>query len=159
MIYVSLILTGLLVAASVIDLTQFRIPNAISLGIVGLFLIKLGAEAGTLPLLSHLVLASCMLVLGFFAFVARVLGGGDAKLIAALALWFGPAYFLDFITIMAIAGGVLALFLMLLRRPALVQARHGSPNPTSSPHPLLQPDKPIPYALPIAFAALWQIWL
>lgn len=44
------------------------------------------------------------------------MGGGDVKLIAALALWLPVSRFLDMIMIMSIAGGVVTLLLMIERK-------------------------------------------
>lgn len=44
------------------------------------------------------------------------MGGGDVKLIAALALWLPVSRFLDMIMIMSIAGGVVTLLLMVERK-------------------------------------------
>lgn len=47
------------------------------------------------------------LLAGMFAL--RVMGGGDVKLLAALALWIVPTDFLKIVIVMALAGGVLTL--------------------------------------------------
>lgn len=44
-------------------------------------------------------------------FALRAMGGGDVKLLAALALWITPAWFLKLIIMMALLGGVLTLVL------------------------------------------------
>lgn len=44
-------------------------------------------------------------------FALRAMGGGDVKLLAALALWIAPAWFLKLIIMMALLGGVLTLVL------------------------------------------------
>lgn len=157
MVTFSIMLTGLLLVATAFDFAQFRIPNTILLGIIGLFMLKVAVGGEASPLALHIVLAACMLVLGFLAFVARVVGGGDAKLIAVLALWFDPGSFIDFITITGITGGLVALVFMVLRRPMVVQAFSMSYG-ASPVHRLLQSNAPIPYALPITFAALCQEW-
>ncbi|MDE2301582.1 MAG: prepilin peptidase [Sphingomonadales bacterium] len=55
-----------------------------------------------------------LVALGAFAVLAvlfafRAMGGGDVKLLTALALWIRPAWFLQLVTIMAILGGVLTI--------------------------------------------------
>ena len=42
-------------------------------------------------------------------FALRMMGGGDVKLLSALALWIVPANFLKLVIIMAVVGGVLTL--------------------------------------------------
>jgi prepilin peptidase CpaA len=56
-----------------------------------------------------------VLLLGFLLFQINVFGGGDAKLIAAAAVWTGVAAFLEFALWTAIAGGFLAMFLLVTR--------------------------------------------
>jgi prepilin peptidase CpaA len=50
------------------------------------------------------------------AFYAGMMGGGDVKLAAALALWFSPQSTLRFLVFMSIAGGVLTLVVVGLHR-------------------------------------------
>ena len=72
------------------------------------------------------------------AFYAGMMGGGDVKLAAALALWFSPGSTLKFLVLMSIAGGVLTLMLIVLHRLA---KKPGRPE--------------IPYGVAIAFGGLW----
>ncbi|MBO9499345.1 MAG: prepilin peptidase [Novosphingobium sp.] len=58
--------------------------------------IQLGVAAATFAVLAVL-----------FAF--RAMGGGDVKLLTALALWIPPAQFLSLLIVMALVGGVLTL--------------------------------------------------
>ncbi len=74
--------------------------------------------------------------LGLFALGA--MGGGDVKLIAALALWLPFDPLLRMLFLMAVAGGAVTLGTLLFHR------LHKAPG---------QPE--IPYGLAIAFAALW----
>lgn len=54
-----------------------------------------------------------LLSFGLFAF--NILGGGDAKMIPAVALWMGPAAALPFVMYMALIGGAFALLILLVR--------------------------------------------
>lgn len=49
-------------------------------------------------------------------YLLRVLGGGDVKLLAAMGSFFGPGDTFRIMVFGAIAGGVLAFFLLLKRR-------------------------------------------
>jgi prepilin peptidase CpaA len=153
-----LLLTGLLLAASVFDVTTFRIPNPIPLAVIGLFLANAGTGLAVGPLLPHFFVFLLVLGLGFFAFVLGVMGGGDAKLMAALGLWFGPSALPDFIAITGIAGGLFALLLLVLRRPGITMARASKASPSPRPPRLLDPTSPVPYAVPMTLAALWLAW-
>ncbi|MFM6949531.1 MAG: prepilin peptidase [Novosphingobium sp.] len=44
-------------------------------------------------------------------FALRAMGGGDVKLLAALALWISPGWFLKLIVMMALLGGLLTVVL------------------------------------------------
>lgn len=73
-------------------------------------------------------------------FALRAMGGGDVKLLTALALWIAPQYFLKLLVMMALLGGVLTLAFggyHIIRR---------------------QKDRiAIPYGVAISAAALWVI--
>ena len=56
-----------------------------------------------------LAIASLVVLAILFAF--RAMGGGDVKLLTALALWIEPTWFLRLLVIMALIGGVLTLVL------------------------------------------------
>jgi prepilin peptidase CpaA len=156
----SLALTALLLAASLFDVTQFRIPNLIPLLVTSLFLMKagIGIEAG--PIWSRVLVSACMFAVGFLAFSAGLLGGGDVKLMAALALWFDASNFADFVAVTGIAGGVLGILLLLTRRTIPIAALPLSADASSSSFKqrLLNPAAPLPYAVPISIAALWLEW-
>jgi len=71
-------------------------------------------------------------------FALRAMGGGDVKLLTALALWIEPLWFLRLVVVMALLGGVLTLVL-----GAWHVARR-------------QREKlAIPYGVAISAAALW----
>jgi prepilin peptidase CpaA len=71
------------------------------------------------------------------AFYAGMMGGGDVKLAAALALWFSPASTIKFLILMSLAGGVLTLGVVAYHR---WKQREGRPE--------------IPYGVAIAFGGL-----
>lgn len=63
----------------------------------------------------HLAVAAVTFAVAAGLFAVGQMGGGDVKLIAALALWFPPALFLQLLIIMAIVGYVLTMGLGTLR--------------------------------------------
>lgn len=112
----ALLAIALLVAAGT-DLQRREIDNWLNLAIA------LGAPAfwwaGGLPLWPEVALQVAV-ALGVFALAAGLfaigqMGGGDVKLIAALALWFPPALFVDLLMIMAVIGYVLTMGLGAVR--------------------------------------------
>jgi prepilin peptidase CpaA len=73
-------------------------------------------------------------------FAMRMMGGGDVKLLSALALWIAPLLFLKLIIVMALLGGVLTIVFggwHVIRRQREKLA--------------------IPYGVAIAMAGLWVL--
>jgi prepilin peptidase CpaA len=115
---------ALFAAAAVTDGRVRRIPNPLPLGLALLGLARiaagLAAGAGVVAAALDLAAAAAVFLAGAFAFRFRLLGGGDVKLLAAGALWLGAAALGPFLLATALAGGALALALLvvrLLRRP------------------------------------------
>ncbi|MCH8685433.1 A24 family peptidase [Pedomonas mirosovicensis] len=123
-IRLSLLLTlvALLVIAAVGDVRRYRISNRLCIAVAGLALpYWLAASAATgaalLPLLGWQIGVALLVFIGFAVlFALGAMGGGDVKLVAALALWIPPARILELIFLIAIYGGVLALVLVVTRR-------------------------------------------
>lgn len=154
----SLVLTGILIVACTFDLRTFRIPNAISLALIALFVIKVTAMAEIAIWTGHVLAATLIFSLTLAAFAFGIIGGGDAKFMTALALWFGMTALPIFLTVTAIGGGALALTLLAIRSLLDRDLLPVTSKVTSRRPRLLESDAPVPYALPIAFAALWLEW-
>jgi prepilin peptidase CpaA len=133
------LLAVILVIAAVIDVRTFTISNGLNLTVA--LLAPLFWWSAGLPLWPNVALqvavAAGVFVLLAAAFYAGMMGGGDVKLAAALALWFSPASTLKFLILMSIAGGVLTLIYMAWHR---AKKREGRPE--------------IPYGVAIAFGGL-----
>src|SRR4030081_1160330 len=72
------------------DLLTMTISNRVSLILVGgFFALALPSGMGISDMLSHMGLACLVLVIAFGFFTRGGMGGGDAKLAAATALWLG----------------------------------------------------------------------
>lgn len=98
------------------DLLTMRISNLL-VGIVAGFFFVIAFAVG-LPmdqLLAHTGLALLVLVVGFSFFAFGWIGGGDAKLAAATALWVGYGAVLPFLIYSALLGGALTLAILALR--------------------------------------------
>lgn len=103
--------------AAAMDLLTMTIPNRLTLGIAAAFFVV--APIVGLPwhdYLSHLAAGAAMLVVGVVLFSMRLFGGGDAKLLAAAALWLGMEPLGPFLIYVTIFGGVLALAILAYRR-------------------------------------------
>ena len=102
--------------AAASDLLTMRIPNWLSLALIGAFAAV--AAAGGLPweaLPLHAAAAVLVLAGCFALFACGWMGGGDAKLAAATALWLGFPSLLNYLIVAALAGGALTLVILVLR--------------------------------------------
>lgn len=148
---------ALVLFAAARDAASFTIPNWIPLALTSVF--PLAALSVGLPVADagwHLAVGLGVLVAGMVMFALRWLGGGDAKLFAAVALWLGWSALPSFLVGAAMAGGALAAGLMLLRSAALRQFVLAGPRFLVR---LAEPGEGVPYGIAIAagaFAALPQ---
>ena len=121
------VLPALLAVAAAFDLATFTIPNLLSLAITAAFAIfglTAGLSGGALAF--HLLAGFIALAAGFALFAFGYIGGGDAKLFAAVSLWLGLHDFLGYALASSVMGGALTLALLALRQWPLpaVAARH-----------------------------------
>jgi len=142
----------LMVFAALTDLFTMTIPNRISMILVGVYF----ALALYLPIPLdivgwHLSCAAAMLVLTFAMFHFQWIGGGDAKLAAATALWLGWDHLLDYGLVASIAGGVLTVIVIELRRHDLPQ-KVLSLNFVAK---LADKNGGVPYGIALALAGLF----
>ena len=133
------ILALLLVVAAVIDVRTFTISNRLNLGVA--LMAPLYWWSAHLPLWPDIgvqvAIAAGVFALLAVAFYTGMMGGGDVKLAAALALWFSPQSTLRFLVFMSIAGGVLTLVVVGLHR---LKKKPGKPE--------------VPYGVAIAVGGL-----
>ena len=97
------------------DVRRLIIPNWISLAIVGLYPVFVLTGPAVSNWLLAAGVAAVVLLGGLALFAARLMGGGDVKLMAAVALWAGPGGLPLLISVTAIAGGVVAAALVIVR--------------------------------------------
>jgi prepilin peptidase CpaA len=103
-------------AAAACDVATLTIPNKLNAAIAALFLVlALGIGTPVATIGWHVLAALCMLALWFGLFALNLIGGGDAKLAAAVSLWLGPAVLLDWLLWTAVFGGLLGVAILLLR--------------------------------------------
>ena len=147
-----LIFPVLTIGGALKDLTSFTIPNAISLVLAGAF--PLAALALGLPLGAvgaSVAVGVGALVMGMAMFAAGWIGGGDAKLFAAAALWLGLPGALSYLLFTGVAGGALAVGLLALRSPPVRAAMPAGPAWLVR---LAAPGESVPYGVAIALGAL-----
>ena len=156
-------------AAAGIDARTRRIPNALTFGATAVALVFALATRGA----SGMGWSAAGWIVGLLVFLPlfalRAMGGGDVKLLAAFGAWLGPSLVFWVAVYGAIAGGVLALPLVLWRgrlRATIVNmwsiVIHWRLSGLK-PHPVVTLDNPdavrMPYALPLAIGALATLWL
>jgi prepilin peptidase CpaA len=146
-----LLFPALMAFAASSDLLTMTISNRLSLALTGAFFLLTVVTGMSLPLISmHLAAAALVLVFSFGFFSQGWIGGGDAKLAAATALWFGFDYLLDYLIYSSLFGGVLTLVLIQFRRLPL-------PGPLARQPWILRLHETgggIPYGIALAAAAL-----
>jgi prepilin peptidase CpaA len=112
-----LLFPALMAFAAASDLFTMTISNRVSLALVACFL-GLAAASGMGPtdILTHLGAGATVLVAAFACFAMGWVGGGDAKIAAAAALWFGFAHLMEYLLYASIFGGALTVILMQFRQ-------------------------------------------
>jgi prepilin peptidase CpaA len=136
-----------LVAAAIADIRAYEIPDSLSIGLL-ITALGYGALTPGFGWLSHLAAVALMFGIGLFLFARGWMGGGDVKLLIAVAGWTGLSGLVGQLTGVALAGGVLALVLIIARRALAGRAPETLPK-------LFRPDAPLPYAIAIAAGTGW----
>ncbi len=115
---IALLVFPLLMAfAASSDLLTMRISNRVVLLLVTLFFIL--AVLSSMPVVEigwHVLGGVLVLVFAFSFFAFGWIGGGDAKLVAATALWLGFGTLLPYLVYSALLGGALTLLILAVRR-------------------------------------------
>lgn len=107
---------ALMAFAAATDLFTMTIPNKVSLALVtGFMLFGLMTGLPWSVLLMHMAAGLLVLVVCFGMFAMGWIGGGDAKLAAATALWFGFQPLPEYLLLAAVGGGALTLLLLSFR--------------------------------------------
>lgn len=132
----------LLLAAAWGDIRSRTIPNGLNATIALLAIPWWWANGWALWPDIALQIGVAAIIFGVFAiaFVLNAMGGGDVKLIAALALWLKLVPLAQLLVVMALAGGVLTLFMLARHRWLKAEGR---------------PE--IPYGVAIVAAGFWVV--
>ena len=149
-----------LIVAALWDVRYRTIPNFLtgSMAVAGAAVSFSGLGFSSLP--AALLTGAISFLVGLLLQFARLVGGGDVKLFAAMAIWLGPAATVDAALGMAVAGGLLAFF--FLRRPAPPSGAAKTAGPESWVGRLQLDDgrdfDRVPYGVAVAAGGLW-VWL
>lgn len=138
--------------AGAMDLFTMTIPNRISIGLIAAFVAAaVMAPLGWPEIASHVGAGLLMLVVGIGLFALGFLGGGDAKLLAAAALWFGFEGLLQYLVLVSIAGGLLVIAILIYRSmtpPLWLCRQHWAMR-------LHTKAGGVPYGIALAAGGLW----
>src|SRR3984885_11606295 len=96
---------ALMAFAAASDLFTMTISNRVSLALLAGFLIlALLTGMGLHDILLHVGAGAAVLAIAFTCFAMGWVGGGDAKIAAGAALWFGFAHLLDYLVYASLFG-------------------------------------------------------
>lgn len=110
------ILPAAVIFAAAFDFFTMTIPNRISLALVAGFVLVVPFSGLSLADIGwHVAAAALVLAITFTMFAFGLLGGGDAKLASAVALWLGWSNLIDYWILSTLLGGALAIVLLLFR--------------------------------------------
>jgi prepilin peptidase CpaA len=136
------ILAAMLIVAATGDLRTRTIPNrlnaAIALGAIPFWIFS-GLTFWP-EIVTQIGVAMIVFLLFAIAFRFGAMGGGDVKMVAALALWLPAGAVLKLLVIMSLAGGALTMVMLLRHRIAKSES-----------------ELEIPYGVAIAFGGFWLI--
>jgi prepilin peptidase CpaA len=146
-----LLFPALMAFAAASDLVTMTISNRVSLALVAGFLaLTLLNGLEIYDILSHIGAGLTVLTAAFACFAMGWVGGGDAKVAAAAALWFGFGHLLSYLVYASLFGGALTLLLLQFRQWPL-------PYPLMGQAWLLKlhdKESGIPYGIALAIGAL-----
>jgi prepilin peptidase CpaA len=146
-----LLFPALMAFAAASDLFTMRISNRVSLALLGGFLgLAVLSGMGLYDILLHAGAGAAVLAVAFACFALGWIGGGDAKIAAGAALWFGFAHLLDYLVYASLFGGALTLLLLQFRQWPLPYSLGSQPWLLK----LHAKDTGIPYGIALAIGAL-----
>jgi prepilin peptidase CpaA len=146
-----LLFPAMMAFAASSDLFTMTISNRVSLVLIGGFFVMAFVVGLSLDaMLSHIYAALTVLAVTFTFFACGWIGGGDAKLAAATALWLGFDHLMPYLLYASLFGGVLTLLMIRFRLVPLPDAL-ARQEWVRRLHKL---DGGVPYGIALAAAAL-----
>ena len=146
-----LLFPALMAFAAASDLFTMTISNRVSLLLAtGFVVLAVASGMGFHDMLLHVAAGMVVLTAAFVCFTMGWVGGGDAKVAAAAALWFGFAHLMGYLVYASLFGGALTLLLLQFRQWPL-------PYPLAGQAWLLKlhaKESGIPYGIALAIGAL-----
>ncbi|MBB5047362.1 prepilin peptidase CpaA [Rhodopseudomonas rhenobacensis] len=142
---------ALMAFAAASDLFTMTISNRVSLLLIAGFVALAGLSGmGWQEILSHAAAGGTVLAIAFTCFAFGWVGGGDAKVASAAALWFGFDHLLEYLLYASLFGGALTLLLLQFRQWPLPYALCGQ----SWLLRLHNKETGVPYGIALAIGAL-----
>lgn len=131
-----------LIVAAITDIKSRHISNKLNLAIaLGAPLFWVASDMAFWPdMLWQIGAAAVVFAIFAAVFAIGAMGGGDVKLLTAIALWLHPLSIVQLLVVMSIAGGLLTLMMVAAGKIRKAQT----------------PVK-VPYGVAISFAGLWII--
>jgi prepilin peptidase CpaA len=149
---------GVLLVIAYGDMRTRRIPNALAAAIAGLGLARMVLAADPVATADTVAASAAILAVAFLLYWRGILGGGDAKLVAAMALLIGFRDLFDFLLLMSVCGGVLA-FAILARDKLRPHRWRLSPASMLSMSGAATARSTVPYGVAIAAAGVAMLIL
>jgi prepilin peptidase CpaA len=137
--------------AGAMDLFSMTIPNKVSLALIGAFFcaaLLAGLSLETIGM--HVATGLAVLAITVFMFFMGWIGGGDAKLTAAVALWVGFDLIAKYLLWSTLLGGVLSIAILAFRKLPLTGAAGRQPWLVR----LHAPRGGVPYGIALSVAAV-----
>ena len=168
----ALLFAFLVLLGALTDLSTFRIPNWVSYGLAGLFLVQsflAWLNTPYMPSLSGVRVPDALVTLGVHFGIALLvlivsiafwrrgyIGGGDAKYLAATSLWMGPVGVVEFMVLLSGLALIMALFLKISAKWGFLIHAGGLPAFVKRIYAKVE-DNQLPYGFPIGIAALLMV--
>ena len=146
-----LLFPALMAFAAASDLFTMKISNRVSVLLaLGFLALAIASGMGAHDIMKHVAAGATVLVIAFGCFAMGWVGGGDAKVAAAAALWFGFAHLMNYLLYASLFGGALTLLLLQFRQWPLPVMFAGQPWLAR----LHDKNTGIPYGIALTIGAL-----
>ncbi|HEV2676370.1 MAG TPA: prepilin peptidase [Aliidongia sp.] len=136
------------------DLFHRSIPNSLSLAIAGFAILRLAVSAQIDGIIWTTVTTAIVFAVASFLFARGWLGGGDVKLVSATVLLVGSQGTPPFLLLMAMAGGVLSVLVLMWDFAARSRARRQALTVDAA----VSSPPSVPYGVAISFAAICTLF-
>jgi prepilin peptidase CpaA len=149
------LLPTLVIIAAMIDATSYKIPNWLTVLTAVLFLpMALWSGMPINEMGWHLLAGLVLFFVGYALFSFGIFGGGDAKLMAAAGLWFGPSTSVEFLVFTTLAGGVLAMAIIIWTQASKIWDFYSSKRTAQLTKLIKHINPKLPYGVALCVGAI-----